>query len=109
MSEETIADRVNENVVELLGYLNHPGSTSKKRTGYAIVLNKVQNMSVIEINVKIDEIRDSFIESVLSCLSENDIIVRTINGIHIYANTNDFIATKNEIRCYTSEEADVNI
>lgn len=109
----TLKDRIEGNIIELNNYLKHDGGKGRK-TGTALLLNQVQNLSVIDIDINKtfnDEMRDQVRTHVLSLLSDDDVIVKTgSGGLHIYCNTEFFPFTSNRmIKCFTSTDYDVDL
>ena len=91
LHEQTLKQRIGDNTVNLLDYQDkvNPNGESKRITGKALQLNKIPNLTIIEIICNNEDI----INDILAKLSEDDVIVKTNLGLHIYANT-----TPNSVR-----------
>ena len=91
LHEQTLKQRIGDNTVNLLDYQDkvNPNGESKRITGKALQLNKIPNLTIIEIICNNEDV----INDILAKLSEDDVIVKTNLGLHIYANTDTF-ATK---------------
>ena len=113
---ETFKERIDKNYVVLYNYQKHDKKSSGRNTisGKALLNNKIENLSVIDIDINKElkeETKDKIRNNILNKLSDNDIIVKTASGgLHIYANTDDFIANNNRmVKCYKSNEFDIDI
>lgn len=109
----TLKDRINGNIIDLFNYNKHDGQKGRK-TGEALLINQVPNLTVIDIDIN-KSLNDSEKEKVrnnlLKMLDINDVIVKTASGgLHIYCNTELFSGTCNRmIKCYTSSDFDIDI
>ena len=81
----TLNQRIGENTDNLLDYQEkiNPKGDSKRITGKVLLLNKIPNLSIIEIICNNEDV----INDILAKLSEDDVIVKTNLGLHIYADT----------------------
>ena len=109
----TLRERINDNVIELNNYLKHDGGKGRK-TGFALLLNKISNLAVIDIDINKtynEEMKEDVRNHVLSLLSDDDVIVQTgSGGLHIYCNIDLFPFTSNRmIKCFTSTDFDVDL
>ena len=112
-SQQTLNERINNNTVDLCNYLKYDGGKGRK-TGKALLLNKIKNLSVIDIDINKeydDEMKQNVRDHVISLLSIDDVIVLTgSGGLHIYCNSDLFPFTSNRmIKCYTSSDFDVDL
>ena len=110
---KTLKERIGNNTIELNNYLKYAGGKGRK-TGNALLLNKISYLSVIDIDINKnynDEQRAKVYNDVINSLSDDDIIVKTASGgIHIYCNTDLFPASSNRmVKCFTSDDYDVDI
>ena len=108
-----LKQRIGDNTIDLNNYLKYPGGKGRK-TGNALLLNKISHLSVIDIDINKnynDEQREKVYNDVINSLSDDDIIVKTASGgIHIYCNTDVFPASSNRmVKCFTSDDFDVDI
>ena len=112
---KTLKERIEINTIDLYNYNKHDGCKSKGRsTGTALLVNKVTNLSIIDIDINKsldDEQKDKIRNNILSKLSDDDVIVKTASGgLRIYCNTNDFYINNNRlIKCYRSDEYDIDL
>lgn len=109
----TINDRISDNTVDLLNYLKHDGGKGRV-TGKALLLNKIKNLSVIDVDINKsfdDKLKEQVRKQILSKLSEDDVIVKTASGgLHIYCNTDLFLPTSNRmIKCYSCSDFDIDL
>jgi hypothetical protein len=110
---KTLKERIGNNTIELNNYLKYPGGKGRK-TGDALLLNKISYLSVIDIDINKnynDEQKAKVYNDVINSLSDDDVIVKTASGgIHIYCNTDLFPASSNRmVKCFTSDDYDVDI
>ena len=87
-SEQTpLRERIGDNKVALTNYLKHDGGSGSAITGYALLLNKISNLAVIDfdINKKYDDEQKKIVRNkITSSISDNDVIVKTgSGGIHV--------------------------
>ena len=109
----TLSERIGDNTVDLHNYLKYTGGKGRK-TGRALVSNKVQFLSVVDIDINKDyneEQREKVRADVIDRLAHNDVIVKTgSGGLHVYCNTELFPATSNRmVKCYTCDDFDIDI
>ncbi|KAH7820350.1 uncharacterized protein MONOS_2255 [Monocercomonoides exilis] len=114
MEEKTLNERIDTYVVDLCNYQKHDGDSGSVVTGRAVLVNKVSNLTVVDIDINKsldDESKQSVGSKILNKLDEDDIVVQTASwGSHICANTDDFFANSNRmIKCYTCDEFDVDV
>ena len=113
-STQTLNERINGNTVDLRNYLKHDGGSGSAKTGSALLLNKISNLSVIDfdINKDYDEEQKARVRNgILSRLSHEDLIVKTgSGGLHVYVNQDLFFASSNRmIKCYSCNDFDVDL
>ena len=115
MQTETLSlsDRINGNTIELNNYLKHDGGNGRK-TGTALLLNKVKNLCVIDVDINKtynDELKEKVRNMLLNKLSNTDVIVKTASGgLHIYCNTDFFTVSSNRmIKCYSCSDFDIDL
>lgn len=106
-------ERIEGNKIELRNYLKYDGGKGRK-TGDALLLNKVSNLSVIDVDINKsfdDERKEAIRKNLLSKLDDKDVIVKTGGGgLHIYCNTNLFPATSNRmVKCYKCDDYDIDL
>ena len=109
----TLSERIGDNTVDLHNYLKYAGGKGRK-TGRALVSNKVQFLSVVDIDINKEyneEQREKVRADVIDRLAHNDVIVKTgSGGLHVYCNTELFPATSNRmVKCYTCDDFDIDI
>ena len=114
VNNQSLKERIGNNTINLTNYNKHDQQSSGRVTGKALLSNKIENLSVIDIDINKsleEETKEKIKINILSNLSENDIIVKTASGgLHIYCNTDEFYATNNRmIKCYKSNEFDIDI
>ncbi|KAH7814945.1 uncharacterized protein MONOS_16067 [Monocercomonoides exilis] len=114
MEEKSLNERIVSNVVDLFNFQKHDGGSGSVVTGRAVLVNKVSNLTVIDIDINKsfdDDSKQSIRSNILNKLDEDDVVVQTASGgLHIYANTDDFYANSNRmIKCYTCDEFDGDI
>ena len=114
VEESKLINRIGNNTINLTNYNKHDQQKSSRITGKALLNNMVKNLSVIDIDINKEldnDTKENIRNNILSKLSDNDIIVKTAyGGLHIYANTDDFVTTNNRmIKCYKSNEFDIDI
>lgn len=112
----SLKDRIRNNTVDLVCYQKHDGGNGTRVTGKALLVNKISNLSVIDIDINksYDEDKKEQVRKNLMCkLSDEDVIVKTASGgMHIYCNmgSNPFPATVNRmIKCYSCEDYDIDL
>ena len=110
---QTLNERINNNFVDLNNYLKHNGGKGRK-TGKALLINKISNLSVIDIDINKsynEEQKELIRNDLLNKLSDLDVIVKTASGgMHIYCNTDLFAATSNRmIKCYSCSDFDIDL
>ena len=110
----SLNDRINSNTIELKNYNKHDGGNGTRVTGKAVLLNKVPNLTVVDvdINKSLSDIdKERIRRELIRKLDENDIIVKTASGgLHIYCNTEFFTPTSNRmIKCYSCSDFDVDL
>ena len=110
---KTLNQRISNNTIDLNNYLKYAGGKGRK-TGSALLLNKISNLSVIDVDINKqynEEQREKIYNDVLDSLAENDVIVKTASGgLHIYCNTELFPASSNRmVKCFTSDDFDVDL
>ena len=109
----TLNERISDNTVDLLNYLKHDGGKGRI-TGKALLLNKIKNLSVIDVDINKsydDKLKEQVRKQILSKLSEDDVVVKTASGgLHIYVNTDLFLPTSNRmIKCYSCSDFDIDL
>ncbi|KAH7821374.1 uncharacterized protein MONOS_16521 [Monocercomonoides exilis] len=114
MEEKTLNERIDSNVVYFNNYQKNDGGSGSVVTGRAVLVNKVSNLTFIDIDINKsldDESKQSIRSKILNKLDEDDAVIQTASGgFHIYANTDDFYANSNKmIKCCTCDEFDVDI
>ena len=110
---KSLKERIGNNTINLTNYNKHD-SCKGRITGKALLSNKIKNLSIIDIDINKEleeETKEKIRNNILNKLSENDIIVKTASGgLHIYCNTDEFIAKNNRmVKCYKSNEFDIDI
>ena len=110
----SLNDRIKDNIVVLTNYLKHDGGSGKAPTGSALLVNKIHNLSVIDVDVNkdlSDEEKEEIRKNILRELSADDVVVRTgSGGLHIYCNTDYFPTRSNRmIKCYESNDFDIDL
>ena len=113
---KTLEERIGNNTINLYNYNKHDKKQPGRNTitGKALLNNKIKNLSVIDIDINKsldNDTKDKIRNNILSKLSDDDVIVKTASGgLHIYSNTDDFIANNNRmVKCYKSNEFDIDI
>ena len=109
----TLNERINGNTVDLLNYLKHDGGKGRV-TGKALLLNKIKNLSVIDVDINKsydDKLKEQVRKQILNVLSDDDVVVKTASGgLHIYVNTDLFLPTSNRmIKCYSCSDFDIDL
>ena len=109
----TLNERISDNTVDLLNYLKHDGGKGRV-TGKALLLNKIKNLSVIDVDINKsydDKLKEQVRKQILNVLSDDDVVVKTASGgLHIYVNTDLFLPTSNRmIKCYSCSDFDIDL
>ena len=112
--KQSLNERISNNTVDLCNYEKHDGINGTRKTGKALIGNKIPNLTVIDIDINkefSDEQKDAIRKDILMKLSDNDVIVKTgSGGLHIYCNTDLFIPSSNRmIKCYSCSDYDIDI
>lgn len=118
-NEHSLIERIGENTIQLYNNEKHDDKRNhdgEKATGQAMLLNHIQNLSVVDIDINKDlneqeraTIRDELIKRVQDKV---DVIVQTTSGgIHIYANMDNFegITSNRMNKCVKTEKYDVDL
>lgn len=110
---QTLKERINGHTVELNNYLKYDGGKGRK-TGEALLLNKISNLSIIDIDINKsykEEQKELIRNDLLNRLSDVDVIVKTASGgLHVYCNTDLFSASSNRmIKCYSCSDFDIDL
>ena len=111
---QTLNERITDSVIDLVDYQKHDGGNGTRKTGKAILVNKVPNLTIIDVDINKnydDELKETVRKSLLDKLSDDDVIVKTgSGGLHIYCNTECFPSTSNRmIKCYSCNDFDIDI
>jgi hypothetical protein len=111
----SLSQRINDHIIDLYNYQkSDKDAYIRMITGKAVKGNEVEQLVVIDIDIRkdlSDPEREFVRNSLLSKLSENDIIVKFCGGgLHIYTNQEDFPLQKNRlIKCYSSPQFDIDV
>ena len=84
---KTLKQRIGNNTIDLNNYLKYAGGKGRK-TGSALLLNKISNLSVIDVDINKqynEEQRGKVYNDVLDSLAENDVIP-SIEKLSIFLN-----------------------
>ena len=92
-NRQTLKQRIGDNVVDLINYSKHNTGSGNRITGKALLIDKIPNLSVIEVILPNASIND-----LLAKLSKDDVIVTTDSGLHIYADIGAYNG-KRTIKC----------
>ena len=84
-AKQTLKQRIGNNTVDLINYTKHNTGNSNRITGKALLLDKIPDLSVVEVLLPNTSIND-----VLEKLSKDDVVVVTDSGLHIYADTGTY-------------------
>lgn len=112
--KQSLNERIGSNKVDLTNYEKHDGGSGTRKTGEALLGNKIPNLTIIDIDINkelSDEQKEAIRKDILINLSDDDVIVKTgSGGLHIYCNTDLFTPSSNRmIKCYSCSEYDVDI
>ena len=88
MKVQTLNHRIGQNTVDLINYEIKRDITgdNKRITGKALLLSEIPNLSIIEVTCENESVKND----ILTKLSEDDVVVKTNSGLHIYANSDMF-------------------
>ena len=111
---QTLNQRIGSNTVDLVSYQKHDGGSGTRITGKALLVNKIPNLSVIDVDINKsydDDKKEMIRKNIIQSLSDDDVIVKTASGgLHIYCNTDLFFPTSNRmIKCYSCEDFDIDL
>lgn len=114
LSLTSLKDRMKDKTIDLKSYLKHDGGNGRTTTGKALLMNKIKNLSVIDIDINKsfdEESKDRVRKNIIAKLNHHDVIVKTASGgLHIYCNTDDFFVQSNRmIKCYSCNEFDIDL
>ena len=109
--KDRITDKCKENTYN---YNKHPKPGSGKPTGSCMHLEMVEELAVVDIDIKKDldeEIKEAIRNELLEKLKPFGVIVQTAHGgLHVYCNQGDFYQPVNrEYGCYQSEHFDIDL
>lgn len=110
----TLNQRIGSNTVDLVSYQKHDGGSGTRITGKALLVNKIPNLSVIDVDINKsydDDKKEMIRKNIIQSLSDDDVIIKTASGgLHIYCNTDLFFPTSNRmIKCYSCEDFDIDL
>lgn len=114
LSLTSLKDRMEGKTIDLKGYLKHDGGNGRLTTGEALLMNKIKNLSVIDIDINKsfdEESKERVRKNIIAKLNHHDVIVKTASGgLHVYCNTDDFFVQSNRmIKCYSCNEFDIDL
>lgn len=101
LSMKQLRERIGENTVDLTNYNKHNGGNGTRVTGKALLLNKIPNLSVIDVDINkdLDELdKERIRKAIFKKLDISDVVVKTgSGGLHIYGNSDLFYVTSNRM------------
>lgn len=114
LSLTSLKDRMKDKTIDLKSYLKHDGGNGKSTTGRALMMNKMKNLSVVDIDINKsldEENKEKVRKNIIAKLNHHDVIVKTgSGGLHIYCNTDGFFIQSNRmIKCYSCNEFDIDL
>lgn len=92
----SLKESIDGNYIDLFDYrkFHGPGLSRNKKTGIAVLINKCQNLAVVDFDVPHeldDELKSKIRSEILKCLPSDVIAVKTGNGgLHVYCKLDQF-------------------
>lgn len=114
----TFNELCQNNTIDTYNYLKHDAarnSSTARKTGRALLLNKCENIMVIDVDIKHElsedvktSIRDQFLQA-LEPFQHIVVDMSANGGMHIFTKRDDYETTNRNVKWYQSEKYDIDL